>query len=141
MLKIFDFLFCRIVVNGDNNILFVNGVNNLKRSRDSSPASSTTSSSSATTPDTPIITPDTPPLSKEELRSVRLRNQNMRQMIHKEVKRPGQNHGKLFSMLKDLVGPKAVRVEYIGEVVQEARRFKRRSLADLLVNKTEELVK
>ncbi len=84
--------------------------------------------------------PDVAGLTKEELRSVRLRNQNMRQMIYKEVKRPGRNHDRLFAMLKDLHGPRSVRIEYIGEIVQEAKRFKRHVLADLLTAKTEELV-
>lgn len=51
-----------------------------------------------------------PTLSKDELRRVRNLNQNMRQLIYKEVKRPGKNHEKLFDMLKkDLHGPRHVR--------------------------------
>ena len=53
-------------------------------------------------------------LSREELKSVKLRNQNMRQIIYKEVKRPGLNHDRLMEMLKnDLNGPASVRREYI----------------------------
>ena len=52
-------------------------------------------------------------LTPEELRSVRLRNQNMRQMIYKEVKRPGRDHTDLIRMLGDLQGTRPVRVEYI----------------------------
>jgi len=80
-------------------------------------------------------------LSPEELRSVRLRNQNMRQMVHKEVKRPGRDHSQLMSMLKGLHGPKRVCKEYICEVAAEARRFKRKRLAEMLEGAAEELVK
>ena len=81
-------------------------------------------------------------LSNEELRSVKLRNQNMRQMIYKEVeshrfsesevaitlnfslkvKRPGKNHSQLFAMLLELKGPRQIRRQYIGEVILEAKR-------------------
>ena len=61
-------------------------------------------------------------------------------MIYKEVKRPGKNHEKLFSMVRDLYGPKSVRRDYISEVIAEARRFKRKMLAELLTQKTEDLV-
>ncbi len=83
---------------------------------------------------------DEPALSKEELRSVQLRNQNMRQIIYKEVKRPGRNHERLFDMLRELRGPRYVRRDYIGDVIAEARRFKRKLLAEMLENKMEELV-
>ena len=79
-------------------------------------------------------------LTKDELRSVNLRNQNMRQMIYKEVKRPGRNYDKLFKMLKDLHGPKHVRMLYIGEVILEAKRFKRKVLAEILEQKMDELI-
>jgi len=83
----------------------------------------------------------TAPLSKEELKSFQLRNQNMRQIIYKEVKRPGKNHERLMQMLRnDLHGPPAVRREYIRDVITEAGRFKRRSLAELLERRMEELV-
>jgi hypothetical protein len=52
----------------------------------------------------------------------------MRQMIYKEVKRPGKNHATLFKMLKELHGPPGVRREFIIDVIREARRFKRESL-------------
>ena len=80
-------------------------------------------------------------LSKEELRSINLRNQNMRQIIYKEVKRPGKNHDKLMQMLRDdLHGPPQIRRDYIKEVIAEAGRFKRKALADILEQKMEELV-
>eukprot|EP00094_Tigriopus_californicus_P006809 TCALIF_06558-PB protein Name:"Similar to ints6-a Integrator complex subunit 6-A (Xenopus laevis)" AED:0.11 eAED:0.11 QI:0/0.5/0.8/1/1/1/5/294/965 len=78
-------------------------------------------------------------MSKEEIRSVVQRNQNMRQMIYKEVKRPGKNHETLFSMLKDLHGPRTIKEAYIGEVILEAKRFKRKTLAELLESRMGEL--
>lgn len=79
-------------------------------------------------------------LTAEELRSIKLRNQNMRQMIYKEVKRPGKNHEKLFAMLRTLHGPSEIRRDYIGEVILEAKRFKRRLLAEMLEQKMDELL-
>ena len=79
-------------------------------------------------------------LSKDELRSVMLRNQNMRQMIYKEVKRPGKDHEKLFTMLRGLHGPRQIRMTYIGEVILEAKRFRRKVLADILEQKMDELI-
>ena len=44
----------------------------------------------------------------------------MRQIIYKEVKRPGKNHDKLLQMLRDeLRGPKHVRRDYIQEVSKQ----------------------
>ena len=54
----------------------------------------------------------------------------MRQIIYKEVKRPGKNHQRLIQMLKeDLHGPSHIRREYVKEVIAEAARFKRKALA------------
>ena len=65
----------------------------------------------------------------------------MRQVIYKEVKRPGKNHDKLMQMLRDdLHGPPQIRRDYIKEVIAEAGRFKRKALADILEQKMEELV-
>lgn len=79
-------------------------------------------------------------LSKDELRSVMLRNQNMRQMIFKEVKRPGKDHEKLFTMLRGLHGPRQIRMTYIGDVILEAKRFRRKVLAEILEQKMDELI-
>ena len=50
----------------------------------------------------------------------RLHFQNVRQIIYKEVKRPGKNHEKLLQMLRDeLRGPKHVRRDYIQEVSEK----------------------
>ena len=81
-----------------------------------------------------------PPLSKEELRCVLIRNQNMRQMIYKEVKRPGKDYTKLFAMLRDLHGPPSVRRSYICDVIGEARRFKRETLVDKLEKSLDDLI-
>ena len=80
-------------------------------------------------------------LNKEELKSINLRNQNMRQVIYKEVKKPGKNHAKLVQMLReDLHGPPPIRREYIKEVIAEAARFKRKALVELLEQKMDELI-
>lgn len=90
--------------------------------------------------DQPSVGVDSSAISPEELKSLKLRNQNMRQMIYKEVKRPGKDHKRLFEMLRTLHGPQEIRKEYIGEVIWEARRFKRTNLAEILEKKLEELV-
>ena len=61
-------------------------------------------------------------LSADELRSIRLRNNNVRQLIYKEVKKPGRSHGGLWGMLSDLHGPPWVKRQFIQEVRQEALR-------------------
>lgn len=99
-------------------------------------------------PESPMLSPvlKTPPpiseiiLSKEELRRVSVLNLNMRQMIYKEVKRPGKNHDRLFEMLRDLHGPPCVRHNYIQDVIREARRFKRNSLVCRIEEEIETLV-
>ena len=60
--------------------------------------------------------------SEEELRSIKLRNNNVRQLIYKEVKRPGKCHSLLWKMLDELYGPPWVRRQFIQEVKQEALR-------------------
>lgn len=81
-----------------------------------------------------------PVLSKEDLRCVFIRNQNMRHLIFKEVKRPGKDHGKLFEMLRDLHGPPSVRRSYIHDVIVEARRFKRETLVHKLQQAIDDLI-
>ena len=61
-------------------------------------------------------------VTEEELRSFRLRNNNVRQLIYKEVKRPGRCHVHLWKMLEGLHGPPWVRKQFIHEVKQEALR-------------------
>ena len=60
--------------------------------------------------------------SAEEMRSIRLRNNNVRQLIYKEVKKPGRAHKELWEMISRLHGPPWVRRQFIMEVKQEAVR-------------------
>jgi len=78
-------------------------------------------------------------LSAEELRSIRLRNNNVRQLIYKEVKKPGKAHQQLWEMLGNLQGPAWVRRQFIQEVRQEAVRFKRMRLAEQLQKRSDNL--
>merc|ERR1719481_2059569 len=80
----------------------------------------------------PPLEPQSEEFSEEELRSMRLRNNNVRQLIYKEVKRPGRRHTVLWEMLGKLQGPPWVRRQFIQEVKQEAIRFKRKELAEQL---------
>jgi hypothetical protein len=74
------------------------------------------------------VPPPAPPpfvdktVTEEELRSFRLRNNNVRQLIYKEVKRPGRSHDVLWKMLDGLHGPAWVRKQFIREVKLEALR-------------------
>ena len=67
--------------------------------------------------------------TQEELRSIKVRNNNVRQLIYKEVKRPGRCHSRLWKMLEEeLQGPAWVRKQFIHEVKQEAIRYLRARL-------------
>ncbi len=62
-------------------------------------------------------------LTADELRSIKLRNNNVRQLIYKEVKKPGKLHTDLWKMLdSDLHGPPWIRRQFIQEVKLEALR-------------------
>ena len=61
-------------------------------------------------------------LTEDELRSIKLRNNNVRQLIYKEVKRPGKLHLNLWKMLEELHGPAWIKKQFIQEVKQEALR-------------------
>jgi len=93
------------------------------------------------TPEVEEIKPAAPEKqpTREELRSINLRNNNVRQLIYKEVKRPGKSHLRLWKMLEELQGPAWVRKQFILEVKQEAMRFKRRELADQLEDRCKKL--
>lgn len=80
-----------------------------------------------------------PVWSKEELRCVYIRNQNMRHMIFKEVKRPGKDYSRLFDMLRQLHGPVSVRRAYIQDVMDECKRFKRGTLLHCLEQQMDDL--
>lgn len=103
---------------------------------------------SSPSPDPPSdlpASPSPPPVScqpsPEELRSIRLRNNNVRQLIYKEVKKPGRGHVELWDMLTGLHGPPWVRRQFIEEVRQEAVRFKRSRLAEQLQKRSDSLSK
>jgi len=53
----------------------------------------------------PIIKKEQKEWNHEERRKVETRNNNMRQIIYKEVKRPGRNYDRLLGLLKELHGP------------------------------------
>jgi len=95
----------------------------------------------APAPSVPASQPPPETLTAEELRSIRLRNNNVRQLIYKEVKRPGKKHDQLWQMLAQLHGPPWVRKQFIIEVRLEAIRFKRRDLADQLQSRCDKLSK
>eukprot|EP00088_Acartia_fossae_P009653 TRINITY_DN1470_c0_g1_i11.p1 TRINITY_DN1470_c0_g1~~TRINITY_DN1470_c0_g1_i11.p1 ORF type:complete len:1068 (-),score=228.93 TRINITY_DN1470_c0_g1_i11:1485-4688(-) len=78
-------------------------------------------------------------LTEDELRSITLRNNNVRQLIYKEVKRPGKVHTNLWKMLDELHGPPWVRRQFIQEVKLEALRFKRSVLATQLEDRCQSL--
>ena len=79
-------------------------------------------------------------LSPEELRSIKLRNNNVRQLIYKEVKKPGKSHTELWEMLANLHGPPYIKRQFIQEVRQEAIRFKRLRLAEQLQRRSEAMM-
>ena len=76
----------------------------------------------------------------EERRKVETRNNNMRQIIYKEVKRPGRNYDKLLELLKELHGPADIRQQYILDVIKEATRFKRNHMAKIILQNMPNLV-
>ena len=76
----------------------------------------------------------------EERRKVETRNNNMRQIIYKEVKRPGRNYDKLLELLKELHGPAEIRQQYILDVIKEATRFKRNHMAQIILQNMPNLV-
>ena len=76
----------------------------------------------------------------EERRKVETRNNNMRQTIYKEVKRPGRNYDRLLELLKELHGPADIRQQYIFDVIKEATRFKRNHMAKIILQHMPSLV-
>lgn len=76
----------------------------------------------------------------EERRKVETRNNNMRQIIYKEVKRPGRNYDRLLELLKELHGPAEIRQQYILDVIKEANRFKRNHMAKTILKNMANLV-
>jgi len=119
-------LVIRSTANGDN------GIGSPHPSPPTSPSPENTQPSPSSSPE-----PSEP--SPEELRSIRLRNNNVRQLIYKEVKKPGRGHAELWDMLASLHGPPIVRRQFIQEVRQEAVRFKRLRLAEQLQKRSDSL--
>lgn len=59
-------------------------------------------------------------------------NRQLKAIVTKEVKKPGRNFDRLFQQLTSIRGGVKVRLEFIQDIIHEAKRFKRRSLvADL----------
>ena len=81
-----------------------------------------------------------PEWDNEERRKSETRNNNMRQIIYKEVKRPGRNYDRLLELLKELHGPADIRQQYIIEVIKEANRFKRNHMAQTILQLMPNLV-
>ena len=77
---------------------------------------------------------------RDERRKVETRNNNMRQIIYKEVKRPGRNYDRLLELLKELHGPAEIRQQYILDVIKEATRFKRNHMAKIILQNMPNLV-
>ena len=104
----------KLEINGGKNGVYdrVADYMDQKQSRSPSPVLAKTD------PDAVVLKGPSP----EELRSIRLRNNNVRQLIYKEVKRPGRQHRQLWDMLGKLHGPAWVRKQFILEVRQEAVR-------------------
>ena len=140
------------IINGSNRTSNLSSISTLvngahspskrksRESRDNSPVPPTFARQNIKA-ESPLADVTLPQLNKEELRRINLRNQNMRQIIYKEVKRPGKNHERLIQMLKkDLHGPSQIRREYVKEVIAEAGRFKRKGLVELLEQQMEEIV-
>jgi len=120
-------LVIRPTANGDNGL----------GSPQPSPPTSPSPDQTQPSPSSPSSEPAEP--SPEELRSIRLRNNNVRQLIYKEVKKPGRGHAELWEMLASLQGPPTVRRQFIQEVRQEAVRFKRLRLAEQLQKRSDSL--
>ena len=67
-------------------------------------------------PPPPLVRQDSRTLTAEVLRSIWLRNNKVRPLIYKEVKRPGKRHDKLWEMITQLHGPPWLRKQFILEV-------------------------
>ncbi|CAG5127720.1 unnamed protein product [Candidula unifasciata] len=59
-------------------------------------------------------------------------NRQLKGLVTKEVKRPGRNFDRLFQLLDTVRGSPKVQVEFVREIIEEAHRFKRRYLIELL---------
>lgn len=59
-------------------------------------------------------------------------NRQLKILVTKEVKRPGKNHSKLFEQLTSIRGNLKMQIEFVKEIIHEAKRFKRKLLVQEL---------
>ncbi len=71
---------------------------------------------------------------------IKAKNNHMKPLIFKEVKRPGRNYDRLMTLLKEIQGPINIKEQFVLEVVREASRFKRTNLAEYIVKNMECIV-
>lgn len=65
---------------------------------------------------------------------------HIRSEVYKEIRRPGRNFEKLFQRLQTFHGNVAMRIFMVREAIQEAGRFKRKSLIKLLEDYEQKLL-
>ncbi|KAB7507923.1 Integrator complex subunit 6-A [Armadillidium nasatum] len=84
---------------------------------------------------------DEPPLHQvaiDTLQTVQA-NKSLLLLCYKEVKKPGREFSSLFQKIRCLQGSTESKVRFLKDIIQEALRFKRHSLAKLLTNSIDEL--
>ncbi|RUS76673.1 hypothetical protein EGW08_015563, partial [Elysia chlorotica] len=59
-------------------------------------------------------------------------NRQLKILVTKEVKRPGRNHSKLFEQLTSIRGSLKMQIDFVREIIHEAKRFKRKFLVQEL---------
>lgn len=69
---------------------------------------------------------------REKALAIKDHNMNVRKKVYKEIRKPGRNFAPLFDHLDDLQGDLFLRCALLEGIIQEALRFKRRILADML---------
>ncbi|XP_034943678.1 integrator complex subunit 6 [Chelonus insularis] len=72
------------------------------------------------------------PFTKAELEEIKKHNLSIRNLIHKEVRKRGNNYTTLFSHINQVKGTLDIRIAFVRDIVKESLRFKRRNLAKLL---------
>ncbi|KAM9344455.1 integrator complex subunit 6 [Pholidichthys leucotaenia] len=66
-------------------------------------------------------------------------NNELRELITKEIRKPGRHYDKIFFFLKQIQGTLDTRLIFIQNIIKEAARFKKRVLIEQLENFLEEL--
>lgn len=61
-----------------------------------------------------------------------MHNANLRHDLCKEIKKPGRNYDKIFSLLNTVQGPSEVRCTFLKDIIHEAARFKKKVLIKML---------